>query len=78
MTFQESLCKFKTYVDNIYIFQMCFFSISNVHHSFSKLEMILILMLKRFFFEINFFKIFYNTFKFLWPKYAFGPNNYEI
>jgi hypothetical protein len=43
MMFQKSFCMFKTTMNN-HFFQMSFF-ISNVHHSFSKLKRILILMI---------------------------------
>jgi len=57
--FQESFCMFKTIVNNDFFFK-CFFSLSNVHHSFSKLEMILILIIiKEKSFEIG--KIHFKT-----------------
>jgi len=49
-----------------------------MHHSFSKLERILILMIKRKkgieMGEIHF----YNTFECIWFKCAFGLENYEF
>jgi hypothetical protein len=55
----------------IFIFFRIFFSLSNVHHSFSKLERILTLMI--------FIKNqIYNTFEYLWFKYVFGPKTYKF
>jgi hypothetical protein len=49
-----------------------------VHHSSSKLERILTLMIKKSkaieIDEIHF----YNTFEHIWFKHVFGPKNYEF
>ncbi len=49
-----------------------------MHHSFSKLEMILTLMITRAK-RIEIGEIhFYNTFECIWFKCVFGPKNYEF
>jgi len=55
----------------------CYFFFSNVHHSFSKLKWILILMIKRDR-KLEIGKIhFYNTLEHFWFKFVFGLENHE-
>jgi hypothetical protein len=61
------------------IFLKCHFFLSNVHHSFAKLERILMLMIKTSKGVENFGEIqFYNTFEHLWVKYVFGLKNHDF
>jgi len=54
-----------------------FFVFSNVHHSFSKLKWIVILVIKRER-KLEIGKIhFYNTFEHFWFKFVFGLENHE-
>jgi hypothetical protein len=79
MMFQESLCIFKTLLIFLWtIFLRTSFFVSNVYHPFSKLERILILMIKgATWVEILEIHV-YNTFWHFWLKHVFDLEIYEF
>ncbi len=78
MMFQESFCMFKA-IDTMSFFFKCLFSLSDVHHSFSKLKKILTLMtIKEKQIEIGKIHLKTCTFEQICFKCAFDLKNYEI